>query len=114
MTLRNLKTTALALATTICLTVPVIAQDDGAGGGGAPRMQIPELPFHLVEGFFKYPAHYAIGRLNGVAVGPKGNIEVLNRGSHPVMEFKSDGSFTGSWGEGSQMFVGAHSLRFDP
>jgi DNA-binding beta-propeller fold protein YncE len=30
------------------------------------------------------------------------------------MEFKPDGSFVRSWGEGSTMFVGAHSLRFDP
>jgi len=114
MKLRNLTATACAAAATLCLTMPVGAQDDGGSGGGAPRAPIPELPFHPVDGFFKYPAHYAIGRLSGVAVGPKGNIEVLNRGSHPVMEFKADGTFTGSWGEGSQMFIGAHSLRFDP
>ena len=114
MTSRNLKAAACAAAALLCLAVPVGAQDEESGGGGAPRTAIPQLNFHPVDGFFKYPAHYAIGRLSGVAVGPKGNIEVLNRGSHPVMEFKADGSFTGSWGEGSTMFIGAHSLRFDP
>ena len=54
-----------------------------------------------------------IGRLSGVAVGPNGNIVALNRGYHPVLEFKSDGSFVRAWGEGSGMFEGAHALRFD-
>jgi hypothetical protein len=54
-----------------------------------------------------------IGRLSGVAVGPNGNIVALNRGYHPVLEFKSDGSFVRGWGEGSRMFEGAHTVRFD-
>src|SRR5260370_41447232 len=44
----------------------------------------------------------------------RGNIVTLNRGYLPVLEFKSDGSFVRSWGEGSTMFVGAHVVRFDP
>jgi hypothetical protein len=75
----------------------------------------PELPFHLVENFFKYPPHYEISRLSGVAVSPKtGRIVSLNRGPHPVLEFNADGSYVGSWGEDSKMFEGAHVLRFDP
>ena len=31
-----------------------------------------------------------------------------------MLEFKSDGTFVRSWGEGSTMFIGAHSVRFDP
>jgi DNA-binding beta-propeller fold protein YncE len=56
-----------------------------------------------------------VGRTTGVAINPKtGNIVTLNRGYHPVLEFKSDGTFVRSWGEGSTMFVGAHVVRFDP
>lgn len=75
---------------------------------------IPQLPFHLVENFFHYPAFSVIGRLSGVAVAPNGNVVALNRGYHPVLEFKADGSFLRSWGEGSTMFEGAHTLRYSP
>jgi DNA-binding beta-propeller fold protein YncE len=83
-----------------------------AGRGGAPAF--PRLPFHLVEGFFHYPAHFVLGRVSGIAVAPDGRIVGLNRGYHPVLEFKADGTFIGSWGEGSTMFQGAHVIRFDP
>jgi DNA-binding beta-propeller fold protein YncE len=83
------------------------AQDAGA----APA--VPPLTFHLVENFFHYPAYSLLGRLSGVTVAPNGNILALNRGYHPVMEFKSDGTFIRSWGEDSKMFEGAHALRFD-
>ena len=52
--------------------------------------------------------------MSGIAVAPTGNIVTLNRGYHPVLEFKSDGTFVRSWGEGSRMFDGAHNVRFDP
>ena len=82
--------------------------------GGGDAAPIPQLPFHLVDNFFHYPSNSVIGRVSGIAVAPSGNILALNRGYHPVLEFKSDGTFVRSWGEGSTMFVGAHSLRFDP
>jgi DNA-binding beta-propeller fold protein YncE len=91
------------------------AQEGGGGGGAAAALAaIPQLPFHLVPGFFHYPPNSVVGRVSGIAVSPKGNILALNRGYHPVLEFKPDGTFIRSWGEGSGMFVGAHSLRFDP
>ncbi|HXR94981.1 MAG TPA: peptidyl-alpha-hydroxyglycine alpha-amidating lyase family protein [Rhizomicrobium sp.] len=78
-----------------------------------PAPPIPQLAFHLVPGFFHYPAHYVLGRMSGVAVAPNGRIVLLNRGYHPVLEFKPDGGFLSSWGEGSKMFEGAHNVRFD-
>jgi DNA-binding beta-propeller fold protein YncE len=95
-----------ALGIALCAPVGARAQDDNAS--------IPRLPFHPVDGFFHYPAHDILGRVSGIAVGPQGRIVVLNRGYHPVLEFKADGSFIGSWGEGSKMFEGAHNVRFDP
>jgi hypothetical protein len=79
----------------------------------AAAPSIATLAYHLVDNFFHYPAYSVIGRLSGVAVGPNGNIVALNRGYHPVLEFKSDGSFVRGWGEGSRMFEGAHTVRFD-
>jgi DNA-binding beta-propeller fold protein YncE len=99
-----------AAAISLCAAAAVNAQQ-GRGGGGAA---ISQLPFHLVENFFHYPANSIVGRVSGIAVGPAGNIIALNRGYHPVLEFKKDGSFVRSWGEGSTMFAGAHQVRFDP
>src|SRR5712692_7039071 len=109
-----LMTAVCAAAISLCAVALMNAQGEGenARGGGAA---IPQLPFHLVENVFHYPANSVVGRTTGVAINPKtGNIVTLNRGYHPVLEFKSDGSFVRSWGEGSTMFVGAHVVRFDP
>ena len=100
--------TVAALAVATCIVTGMHAQEAPAAS------QIPALSFRLVENFFRYPAYSVIGRLSGVAVGPNGNILALNRGYHPVLEFNADGSFVRTWGEGSRMFEGAHSLRFDP
>ena len=101
----------------LCAVALMNAQGEGdnAQGGRGAGAAIPQLPFHLVENFFHYPANSVVGRTTGVAINPKtGNIVTLNRGYHPVLEFKSDGTFVRSWGEGSTMFVGAHVVRFDP
>jgi DNA-binding beta-propeller fold protein YncE len=100
-----------AVALALCAMVEVRAQG-GGGGGGA---QVPQLPFKLVDGFFKYPAYSVIGRLSGVASSPDGQrIVALIRGHKPVLEFNAkDGSFVRTWGEGSTMFHGAHALRYD-
>ena len=105
-------------AATISLwsAAPINAQGEGENeqSGHMARAPIPQLAFHLVENFFHYPANSVVGRVSGIAVGPTGAIVALNRGYHPVLEFKSDGTFVRSWGEGSTMFAGAHALRFDP
>ena len=98
-----------ALAISIFFIARMHAQE-----GRGDAASIPALQFRLVEDFFHYPANSIVGRVSGIAVGPKGNIVALNRGYHPVQEFKADGSFVRSWGEGSGMFTGAHAVRFDP
>lgn len=99
---------ACAGALSLAAIAPMWAQE-----GEAPGPSIPQLPFHLVENFFHYPAYSILGRVSGMAVAPNGTIAVLVRGNHPVLEFKPDGTFVRSWGEGSDMFQGAHTLRFD-
>src|SRR5271168_1775281 len=113
---RFLMLVVCAAAISLCSIALVNAQDGGGAvmsrvGSTAP---IPQLPFHLMGNFFHYPPNSVVGRVSGIAVGPTGNILALNRGYHPVLEFKPDGTFARSWGEGSGMFVGAHALRFDP
>jgi len=105
---RFLMSAVCASALSVCAIATMIAQD---GAGAAPP--IPQLPFTLVENFFHYPANSIVGRVSGIAVAPGGGIVALNRGYHPVLEFKSDGTFVRSWGEGSRMFEGAHTVRFD-
>ncbi len=106
---KSLVTSAVcAAAISLCAVAVMSAQE--AGGDAA---KIPQLPFQLVENFFHYPANHIVGRVSGIAVAPNGTIVALNRGHHPVMEFKPDGTFVRSWGEGSEMFKGAHTVRFD-
>jgi DNA-binding beta-propeller fold protein YncE len=98
-----------AAAISMCAVATMNAQ---GGSGAAP--QIPQLNYRLDENFFHYPVGSVVGRTTGIVVNTKtGNILTLNRGYRPVMEFKSDGTFIRSWGEGSPMFLGAHALRFD-
>jgi DNA-binding beta-propeller fold protein YncE len=100
---------ACAAVVSLCAVSPMSAQR-----GGSDSPPIPQLNFRLIEDFFHYPANSIVGRVSGIAVGPTGTIVALNRGYHPVQEFKPDGSFIRSWGEGSTMFIGAHAVRFDP
>ncbi|HZT77758.1 MAG TPA: SMP-30/gluconolactonase/LRE family protein [Vicinamibacterales bacterium] len=99
---------SVAAAAAVAVSVALVHGQERAA---APP--IPTLPFHLVDNFFHYPAYSVIGRLSGVAVAPNGHVLALNRGYHPVLEFNPDGTFVRSWGEGSRMFEGAHTLRFD-
>jgi streptogramin lyase len=106
---RFLMSAVCVAAILLSSVVPVNAQR-----GGADTSSLPQLSFRLVENFYHYPANSIVGRVSGIAVGPKGQIVALNRGYHPVLEFTQDGTFVRSWGEGSTMFAGAHTLRFDP
>lgn len=105
---RFLTLAVCAAAISLIAIAPLNAQRDRDAAAN-----IPQLPYHLVPDFYHYPANSIVGRVSGVAVGPKGNVMALNRGYHPVQEFTAEGQFVRSFGEGSTMFVGAHALRFD-
>ena len=101
-----------AAALTLVNNAPTAAQNrEGMQGDAA---MAPQLPLRLVENFFHYPATYVMGEVIGVAVNSKGHVFLLNRGYHPLLEFDAEGAFIRSMGEGSAMFEGAHSIRFDP
>lgn len=100
---------ALALAG----TAPVTAQGRGGRGGMMGEGAAPALPLHLVENFLKFPENWIPLEVVGVATNSKGHVFVANRGNHPLVEFDANGTFVRSIAEGSQMFEGVHSVRFD-
>jgi DNA-binding beta-propeller fold protein YncE len=67
--------------------------------------------YRLVADWPKLPAGWGLGDVSGVALDRDGDVWIFNRGDHPLIEFKSDGRFVRSLGEGA---VGrAHGLRID-
>lgn len=95
----------LALLGAFLAIVPLVAQDT--------RPAPPSIPFRVVEDFFQVPQTIWLAEAVGVALNAKGNIFLLNRGNHPLLEFTPDGRFVRSIGEGSPIFHAAHSVRFD-
>jgi len=71
----------------------------------------PDLDYTAVAESFTLPAGYNFGAVSGVAISSKGNVFVLNRGPHPIMEFEPGGRFVRSLGEG--LFERPHGLRID-
>lgn len=78
-----------------------------------PKAKPPQLPFQVVDNFFKIPKGMFMAEAVGVAINSKGHIFILNRGNYPLLEFDQEGSFLTSYGEGSPVFHVPHSIRFD-
>jgi len=77
----------------------------------AQPAEAPDLDYAAVTESFALPAGYNFGAVSGVAISSKGNVFVLNRGPHPIMEFEPGGRFVRSLGEG--LFDRPHGLRID-
>jgi len=45
------------------------------------------------------PGPWNFGQVSGVAINSNGNVLVLHRGAHPILEFESGGKFVRSWGD---------------
>ena len=105
-----------ALLLVLALTSAVVsmsAQADRGRGARDAAPSAPQLKFHLVDDFFKWPENIWPSEAVGVALNSKGHIFLLNRGNVPLLEFGPDGSFIKAMGEGSTIFHAAHSVRFD-
>ena len=72
----------------------------------AQEAKAPELQYKADVNFFKLPEGVYFGECVGVSFDSKGNIYVINRGIHPIMEFHPDGSF--------MRFIGAGLPILDP
>lgn len=86
-----------------CIALPLAAQE--------PR-DVPQISFHVTENFLKLPDNLYMAEVVGVAVDSKGHVFVLHRGRQPILEFRPDGSFVRSIGEGLP-FEGPHAVRTD-
>src|SRR5215204_5166065 len=77
----------------------------------AASAEAPPLDYVAVSDDFKLPAGMTFGSTSGVAVNSKGNILVLSRGPHPLMEFDGSGQYIRSLGQG--LYDRPHGLRVD-
>ena len=86
-------------------STPTSAQAPPSSQGSAAA-QIPVLPYKLAQwpaapmSAAGVPGAWNLIQVASVAVTPQGNILVLHRGAHPVIEFNGDGAFVRSWGDG--------------
>jgi streptogramin lyase len=87
----------------LSLSVPARAQQQSA----------PDIRYHSVPNWLKFPATIRIGPDPGIAVNSKGHIFLFNRGDSPLLEFGPEGEFIRKIGYGSWDFVFAHSARVD-
>ena len=74
---------------------------------------VPAMQFHVVDNFLKLPDNITMAEVVGVTTDSKGQIYVVHRGQHPILEFNPDGSFVRTIGEGLPT-EGPHNLRIDP
>jgi DNA-binding beta-propeller fold protein YncE len=72
-----------------------------SGDAAAPALAYKELnwpaPATSTAGF---PAAWNLIQAVSVAVTARGNVLVLHRGAHPILEFESSGKLVRSWGDG--------------
>ena len=86
----------------VVLALPMLAQS-----------KPPELQVRADTSFFKLPAGVYFGECVGVALDSKGNIYVANRGLHPLLEFRPDGTFMRFLGEGLDIYEAPHTVAID-
>src|SRR5258706_2765129 len=89
----------------------------------AQQSQVPEIRYHSVPDFLKFPADLHLGEAVGVAVNSKGHIFVFSRGSTTgpaygaaaaqLLEFAPDGKFLREIGQYLYAWAFAHSVRID-
>ena len=79
------------------------------------------MPEILGTGAFRYrvetawgnlPDGWSLGDVAAVAVGPKDEVYLFNRGVHPMIVLDREGNFLRSWGEG--VFKNPHGLHIGP
>jgi peptidylamidoglycolate lyase len=71
----------------------------------------PSLPFHVVENWPQLPAGWIFGECSGVTVDREDHVWVFSRGSHPIVEFDSDGRIIKAWND--LPIKSSHGIRVD-
>ena len=89
----------------IAACVGVAASGQTIGGQEAASSAAPVLAYKLVEwptpatSAAGFPAAWNFIQVASVAVTARGNVLVLHRGAHPLLEFEANGRFVRSWSE---------------
>jgi DNA-binding beta-propeller fold protein YncE len=99
-----------ALACSVLLPLDVSGQT--ASTRTVAFQAVPELPYTVVNGFFRFPKGMALGESSGVAVNSKGHIFLFQRVKPMLAEYDAKGNFIQSIGE--SLFAHPHGLRIDP
>ncbi len=69
--------------------------------GGAPSLgykELPQWPAAAITVAGTPAGPWNFGQVAAVAITAQGNVLVLHRGAHPIMEFDAGGKFLRSWG----------------
>ena len=90
----------------IAVVIAASSVDTGGQGRAGGTVNVATLPYKLVE--FPTPATSAAGfpmpwnliQVSAVAIAANGNVLVLHRGAHPILEFEPGGKLVRSWGDG--------------
>jgi DNA-binding beta-propeller fold protein YncE len=81
------------------------------GPDPAQMEKAPDLGYKPIPHGMKLPEGVTMGAPSGVVMTPDQHVLVFNRGPFPLLEFKTDGTFVRSLGEGR--YVRPHGLRLD-
>jgi DNA-binding beta-propeller fold protein YncE len=71
-------------------------------GPDAPSMgykEVPQWPLELMNAAGT-PAPWNFIQVSGISIDANGDVLVLHRGAHPILEFATDGKLVRSWGDG--------------
>ncbi len=90
----------------IAIVIAARSVDTNGQGRAGGTVDGATLPYKLIE--FPTPATSAAGfpapwnliQVSAVAISATGNVLVLHRGAHPILEFDPSGRFIRSWGDG--------------
>jgi hypothetical protein len=81
----------------------------------AKSRNAPDISFHSVPNFLKFPPNIHMGEGIGVATNSKGHIFVYTRSQATrLFEFDAQGNYVRELGEGLYGLVFAHAVRVDP
>ena len=89
---------AMAVIATFC-GVTFGQQKLGSNASSMGYTQIKQWPIEM-KNAAGTPAPWNFIQVSGVAVESNGNVLVLHRGAHPILEFNPEGKLLRSWGDG--------------
>ena len=108
MQLRSIVLTAFIVAP-MALAQPAGSPKLGANAPDMGYKEVADWPAQVLNAAGTPGGAWNFIQVSGVAVNSNGNILVLHRGAHPIMEFEPNGKYVRSWGDGmfSEGKVGA-------